>query len=114
MHNLPVGARSTFLSAWVALVVMVSALLVFAPTASANREDCPAGKVCLWAGPTFGGERAFFNGEETGCHPLGSIDPRSIWNHTGNHTAIFPFSRTIRPGESFANLFPWGGEVCIE
>ena len=55
----------------------------------------------------------FFNGSETGCHSLANIDPQSIWNHTGNHTATFPFARTISPGQSFANMFPWGGEVCI-
>jgi len=113
MHNVQVANRNVFLTALVALVMLAGALLVFAPTASANREDCPAGKICLWAGPTYGGERAFFNGSETGCHSLASIDPQSIYNNTTGHTAEFPFSRTIRAGQFFANQFPWGGEVCI-
>lgn len=113
MHTAPMG-RKTLLSALVALALLGAALFVVTPTASANREECPEGRICLWSGPTFGEARAFFNGFETGCHSLASIDPRSGWNHTGNHTAIFPFIKTIRPGQSFSNEFPWGGEVCIE
>jgi Peptidase inhibitor family I36 len=113
MHNVLADARNVLLGTVVALAMLAGALLVLAPTASANREDCPAGRICLWSGPTFGGDRAFFEGSATGCHSLANIDPRSGWNHTGNHTAEFPFSRTIGPGASFSNIFPWGGNVCI-
>jgi hypothetical protein len=112
--DVQVDARKIFLSALLALVVLASALLVIAPKASANKEDCPAGKVCLWAGPTFGGERAFFNGEELGCHSLASINPRSAWNHTGNKKVTFPGLLVMFPGAEFSNLEPaWPGEICI-
>ncbi len=113
MQNVHARPRNLFLTTMVAFVVMASALLVLAPAASANREDCPAGRICLWAGPTFGGDRAFFEGSDVGCHSLANIDPQSGWNHTGNHTAEFPFTRTIGPGQEFHNIFPWGGNVCI-
>lgn len=113
MHSVHVDTRNVVLGALVALVVLVGALLVLAPTASANKEDCPAGKICFWSGPTFGEAAAFFNGSETGCHSLAAINPRSGWNHSGNHTAEFPLTRVIPPGGEFANAFPWGGNVCI-
>jgi len=114
MHSVQVETRNVLVGVLVTLVLLVGAAFVLTPTASANREDCPEGRICLWSGPTFGEARAFFNGFETGCHSLASIDPRSGWNHTGNHTAIFPFIKTIGPGREFRNEFPWGGEVCIE
>jgi hypothetical protein len=98
MHNIHAGTRKTVLSALVALAVLASTLLSFAPPASANREDCPAGSVCLWSGPTYGGQQAFFNGEDTGWHTLSNIDPESGWNHTGNHNVIFQETTTLFPG----------------
>lgn len=112
MQNVHADARSAYRAVLVAIVVLAGALLIFAPTASANREDCPAGRICLWSGPTFGETRAFFEASETGCRPLNNIDPRSGWNRT-SHTAEFPLSRTIGPGGEFSNIFPWTGEVCI-
>jgi hypothetical protein len=112
MHTVHVDARNMFVAALVGLVVLAGALFAFVPTASANREDCPAGRICLWNGPTFGEERAFFEASETGCRPLNNINPRSGWNRT-SRTAEFPLSRTIGPGAEFSNIFPWGGEVCI-
>lgn len=100
MHNVQVETRNVFLSALVAFVVLAGALFVFAPTASANREDCPAAKVCLWSGPTYGGSAAFFNGEDTGWHSLAEINPQSAWNHTGNHAVLFDGLTWINPGET--------------
>jgi hypothetical protein len=93
----------------IALVVLTCALLTVAPKASAsveNKSDCPAGKICLWSGPTFGGQQSFWNGSETGYHALENIDPQSVYNHTGNHTAVFfigPFNVElgVGPGETF-------------
>jgi len=113
MRGVQAEARNVVLSILIALVVLASAALVLAPTASANKEDCPSGKLCLWSGPTFGEARAFFTESETGCHSLANIDPRSGWNRT-SHLAIFPYIKTIAPGGEFKNEFPWGGEVCIE
>lgn len=82
------------------------------------KSDCPAGKICLWSGPTFGGQQSFWNGSETGCHALESIDPESVYNHTGNHTAVFfigPFNVElgISPGETFQFSEPYTKEFCI-
>jgi hypothetical protein len=110
------------LSGLLALVVLTSALLVGASTASATideKSDCPSGKICLWSGPTFGGQQSFWNGSETGCHALENIDPQSMWNHTGNHTAVFfvgVFGETelgIGPGETFQWGSPYTRGFCI-
>jgi Peptidase inhibitor family I36 len=89
MSNVHASARNMLLPALVALVVLASALLVFAPVASASREDCPPAKVCLWAGSSYEGQQAFFNGEDHGWHTLENINPQSSWNHTGNHWVRF-------------------------
>ena len=107
--------RLTLLSALVALTVMVGALLTFAPRASAVLTDCPAGDICLWAGKFFGGQRAFFAGSETGCHSLANIDPLSMRNHTGNHTALFfPGPVGIGPSAEFNFSPAYKGSMCID
>jgi hypothetical protein len=110
MHTASV-ARKAILSTLVALMVLTSALLVFAPAASANREDCPLGKVCFWEGPTYGGNRAFF--ESTGCYSLGNINPRSAWNHTNSRIALLEGRPTLWPGDFFHDQPAYGGSVCI-
>jgi hypothetical protein len=107
--------RNLLLSALVGLMMLVGAFFALTPEASAlEKSDCPAGYVCVWEGPTFGGNRAFFAGSETGCHGLANINPRSAFNHTGNHGAIFPGLVGLGPGESFSNLgSPYTGELCI-
>jgi peptidase inhibitor family I36 len=115
MNTAP-AARKAFLSALLTLVALTGVLLALSSPASANKEDCPPGKVCLWSGPTFGGEiRAFFNGEEVGCHSLENINPRSAFNHTGNHLAIFPEFITLGPGRSWENAPEpgWQFNMCI-
>lgn len=104
------NARNLYLSSLIALVVLACAALVAAPKASANKSDCPSAKICLWSGPTYGGQQSFWNGWETGYHALENIDPQSVWNHTGNHTAIFyvglwgQVELGVYPGETFQ----WG------
>lgn len=109
--------RSIFLGALIALVVLASALWAVAPKASAGlleKSDCPAGFICVWEGPTFGGNRAFFSGSETGCHSLANIDPKSAYNHTGNHTAILVGLTSIGPGGTVSDITPaFTGELCI-
>lgn len=54
-------------------------------------QDCPPSFVCVWEGPTFGGAHLFFHGYETGTHNLNNLScVRSVWNHTGEHTAVLP------------------------
>jgi hypothetical protein len=43
------------------LALMASASAVLAPSAVADRSDCPAQYLCLWDGPTYGGARAQFH-----------------------------------------------------
>ena len=111
--DLQLDTRNVFPSVLIALVV-AAGFLILTPQASAEKSDCPAGKICVWAGPTFGGAAAFFDGSETGCKALSSIDPRSAWNHTGNHTASFPSGTLpLGPGGSFSERLPYTGSMCI-
>lgn len=103
-------------AAWQAVALLgLLVAMTFALTtdASANRSDCPSGKICLWSGPTFGEQQAFF--EDTGCKPLNNIDPRSGFNNTNNR--IFSLQQwpyaTIWWGESWSNGSPYTGEICI-
>jgi hypothetical protein len=78
--------------------------------------ECPASYICFWSGKTFGqaecqaGLNCFsaFHGYEVGWHNLESINPQSMYNHTGEHIAAWPFgccSQTLRgPGETYQ----WG------
>lgn len=98
--------------------IAVVGIGVLPSTASASKSECAAGDVCFWSGKTFGraecesGLNCFshFHGYETGSHALANINPQSVWNHTGNHTAIFYvglFGKVelgVYPGEDFQ----WG------
>ena len=113
--NVQLDTRNVFLTALIALVVLASAFLALAPRALAAKSDCPPADVCVWAGPAFGGDRAFFAGSDTGCHALAAINPRSAFNHTGTRVAVFPGLTSLFPGESFSNLgSPFTGSLCIE
>jgi hypothetical protein len=80
------------------------------------KSDCPASYICFWSGKTFGtaeceaGQNCFsaFHGYEVGWHNLESINPQSMYNHTGEHIAAWPFgccSQTlVGPGETYQ----WG------
>lgn len=60
-------------------------------------SECPASYICFWTGKTWGqaecraGENCFsaFHGYELGSHALESIDPQSMYNHTGERVASF-------------------------
>lgn len=80
------------------------------------RSDCPTFKACLWEGPTYGGNRAFFE-EEQSCHSLANITPHSWYNHMvgwymdfkesgGNEFIIFE-------GEFNNNQPAFHGTLCI-
>jgi Peptidase inhibitor family I36 len=115
MHIVPV-ARKVSLSALVALALLAGALFVATPKASANKEDCPSGDICLWSGPTFGTEpRAFFTSAETGCKPLNNINPRSAFNNSSSRTAEFPGFINLGPGRSWENAPEpgWQFNMCI-
>jgi len=112
--KIQVDPRHLFMSALVALVLMAGVLLSLAPKASAVTSDCPSGKICLWAGQTFGGQQSFWNAWETGCHALANIDPRSVRNNTGNRTAWLPGWGAVGPGVEVATANPYTGELCIQ
>lgn len=112
------SSRNLLLSGLVALALLASSFLMFAPNAAAlDKSDCPSGKICLWAGPTFGGQQSFWNAWETGCHALANIDPRSAFNNTGNRIAQFTggqFYSLLWPSDSFSNLSSgYTGHMCI-
>lgn len=102
----------------VAFAAVASMFLALAPHALAEKSECPSGYVCLWSGPTFGGERAFFPGGETGVHTLANIDPRSGWNHTGNKIVALTggeFYSVLFEGDSFSGLSSgYTGHISIE
>jgi hypothetical protein len=109
--NVQLDTRNVFLSGLIALVVLASAFLALASKASAVLNDCPAGKVCLWAGQTFGGQQSFWNAWETGCHALANIDPQSIRNNTNNRTVTYPAN--VGPGLEYQFFSPWTGSFCF-
>lgn len=104
-----------------AAVIAVAGVSVLPSTAMANKSDCPGGYVCVWTGPTYGGTRSQWAGSETGTKTMASIDPRSAYNHTGNHTAVFPTwfegccpNLILSPGQSQGNRpSPYGGDLII-
>jgi hypothetical protein len=101
----------------VALVVLAGAFFALAPKASAgttDKSDCPSGKICLWAGPTFGGQQSFWNASETGCHALANINPQSAYNNTSNRHATLTGFTTIGHGASVGWGFEYGGQLCID
>lgn len=118
--NMQLGARSVFLSALVGLVVLAGTFFAAAAQASAvgprNKSDCPNNTACLWEGPTFGGNRAFFAASDGGCHSLANINPRSAYNNTNNRILNFPTGVFVLfPLQSFSNLSSgYAGVMCIE
>jgi hypothetical protein len=102
-----------------ATVIAVMGIGIFPSTAAAEKSDCPAGYICAWEGPTFGGARTQFAGSDAGTKALANIDPRSAYNHTGNHTGVFNTWYTgccpnliLGPGQAEGNrATPYGGEL---
>jgi hypothetical protein len=116
---MPVNARNIFLGGLIAFFALACALLTTAPKASADKSDCPSAKICLWDGPTFGGQQSFWNGYETGCHALENIDPSSVYNNTNGHWAHFytgPFGEidiAVGPGKTYQFGGDWTKGFCI-
>jgi hypothetical protein len=105
--------RRGFLGLLVAMIAVSGTLLALAPAASADKSDCPAGKICLWSGPTFGGQRSFWDASETGCHALENIDPQSAYNHTSNRHLEMQSFTTILHQTSVGWGFEFTGGMCI-
>jgi hypothetical protein len=105
------GTRNIALAGLISLLLLGLILLASAPKASANTGDCPSGKICLWAGQTFGGQQSFWNAWETGCHALENIDPTSIRNNTNNREVYSPV--TVGPGLEYQWFSPYGGGFCF-
>jgi hypothetical protein len=128
--------RNLFLGALMALILLValggitseasavttkkSNPLVFEPQV---QSECPGGYVCFWSGKTFGrgecesGQNCYsqFHGYEVGWHNLENINPQSMWNHTGEHLAVFyvglfgEVEHGIYPGETTQWNSPYKG-----
>lgn len=64
--------------------MLAGALFVATPKAFAGFESCASAKVCLYSNQNGEGEIRVFNGEDVGCKTLSGINPRSIFNNTGN------------------------------
>lgn len=119
MVSIPLDRRSVLVGVLIALIGLASALFAPAPSADASaldKSDCPSGKICLWSGPTYGGQQSFWNAWETGCHGLENIDPTSAYNNTNNRNATFPgvLGSPLGPGQSFQFLNPYTGSLCID
>jgi len=115
MHTVPVCARKGSLSALMTLTILAAALFVSTPKASASFESCASTKVCLWAGENGTGEMRVFNGEDLGCKTLADIDPKSIYNHTGNKFVLVPGrGLVIGPGFAINTEQKITGVICIE
>lgn len=108
--------RNVLLSAAIALVVLISAFLALAPKASAVKSDCPANTLCLWSGPTFGGDKSFWPASAVGKHNLENIDPKSAWNRTNRNVSFTggTFTSVLFPGNEFSNLdYGYNGHIYI-
>lgn len=112
MMNIEGSAWVSLPAVMVALVLFAIAYLALAPHASANTTDCPSGKICLWSGPTFGGEKSFWNASETGCHALEGIDPQSLRNNTTNREVYSPVN--VLAGLEYQWFSPYGGGFCFK
>lgn len=114
--DFPFDRRSLLLSGLITLVLFCCALLAVAPKSFAVTSDCPAGKICLWSGPTYGGDRSFWEASQTGCHALENIDPTSVRNNTDNRLATFPgvLGSPLGHTKEFSFLNPYTGQLCID
>jgi peptidase inhibitor family I36 len=108
--------RNVLLSGLITLVLFGCALLAFAPRSLAVTNDCPAGKICLWSGPTFGGDKSFWSESDTGCHALENIDPTSMRNNTDNRLATLPgvLGSPLGHTKEFTFLNDYTGQLCID
>ncbi len=115
MYTAPVYARKGFLTALVALTVLAGALFVSTPKAFAGFESCASTMVCLYSNQNGEGEIRVFNGEDVGCKTLSGINPRSIFNNTGNKFVLIPGRGFIvGPGFAINEGTRITGTICIE
>jgi Peptidase inhibitor family I36 len=93
-------------------------------------SECPPSYICFWSGRNYGqaecqaGLNCFsaFHGYEVGHHDLENINPRSVYNHTGEHTAVFieypfglpPYVMEVGPGQTFNEFGRWEDGFNIE
>ena len=112
MHTVPV-ARKVFLSALVALTLLVGALFIATPKASASLEQCANGYVCVWELSNFSGAFSAWPASSTGCHShINNPNIRSAWNRTGYYVRLGGWG-TIGPGSSIQLNSGWiTGEIC--
>lgn len=108
--------KRMLLSGLIALALFSCALLAQPPKSFAVTSDCPAGKICLWSGPTFGGDRSFWEASQTGCHALENIDPTSMRNNTDNRLATLPgvLGSPVGHTQEFSFLNDYTGQLCID
>jgi len=82
MHSFTVVPKVS-LSALVALLLLMGAMFVATPKASAGLEQCSAGQVCIWQNSNFTGTFSWWSRADTGCHNHeGNPNIRSAWNRT--------------------------------
>jgi hypothetical protein len=114
--NLRLNIRNIVFSGLITLALAGCALLAVASSSLAVTNDCPAGKICLWSGPTYGGDRSFWNESDTGCHALESIDPTSMRNNTDNRLATLPgvLGSPVGHTQEFSFLNDYMGQLCID
>lgn len=75
--------RNASLCALAALTLLVGAMSVATPKASASLSQCPANAVCVWEGRNYDGNFSWWPAWDTGCHNH-AFNPnlRSIWNNS--------------------------------
>lgn len=113
MHTVPV-ARKASVTALVALLLLVGALLISAPKASAGLGQCPQNAVCAWETPDYGGNFSWWPASSTGCHNhANNPHIRSAWNRT-NYWVRFGGLGTFSPNGGGFNLYVGSmtGDIC--
>lgn len=109
MHAVPV-ARRALLGALVALALIVGALFIAAPKASASSAQCnTTGRVCVWALANYEGNFSWW-GAGTGCHNHAeNANLRTVWNRT-SHSINIPERGWVAPNSA---MILGGGEPSI-
>lgn len=97
--------KATCLASCLALAILGNAAL--APQALADRSDCPSQFLCVWDGPTYGGERKQFH--DNGWQNLTNFGfndrTSSVYNNTNRYAQL---SEHINGGGPRLCLFPGG------
>jgi hypothetical protein len=109
------AARKVGLGALVGLVMLLAALFVTSPKASAALSDCPSGYMCVWQANNYTGALSYWAASDTGCHNhLGNPDLRSFYNNTSNKTLSLPgWGISFAPGYGGTGVSsPYTGALC--